>query len=181
MKKLWRILFIVGLINVTLSCKGCINLDEFNFDKIISRFNVVLVKFDVAYPYGREHDAFTSVATDFVDNENLIFAEVGVKDYGERENELLAKKYGLLSKNDFPVLKLFVNNNEEPFTFPKTTNWSVNSIKKFISDNTNIYIGLPGCSREYDKLANEFINSKNQEEIYEKMKEEMTSVKDEVN
>lgn len=169
-----------NLIAISFACKGCINLDEYSFDKILSRFDAVLVKFDVAYPYGKEHDTFTSVASDLVDNRNLILAQVGVKDYGERENEALANKYGLQNKDDFPTLKLFAKGNDNPYTFPKNSNWNVENIKQFIRDNTNIYIGLPGCIEQFDKLAGEFMVSENKKAAFEKAEKELSRL-DEVN
>lgn len=42
--------------------KGCVELDELTFDKIVKRFRNTLVKFDVAFPYGDKHEAFTKLA-----------------------------------------------------------------------------------------------------------------------
>ena len=36
-------------------------LDVLSFDKVISKFPVSLVKFDIAYPYGDKHDQFAQV------------------------------------------------------------------------------------------------------------------------
>lgn len=159
------------------SCKGCVNLDEYNFNKIISRFKVALVKFDMAYPYGENHDVFTKFAEDIADNKNLIVAEVGVKDYGEKENEKLAKKYGIQSKDEFPVMKLFVNGvTNEAKTFPKIEKWNVEMIRNFVKDNSDIYIGLPGCLERMDQLAGEFVKTDSKEEKYKEIEKEIHSL-----
>lgn len=77
---------------VSWACKGCVNLDEHNFDKVLSRFKVTVVKFDVIYPYGEKHNAYAALAEELAHNEDLLFAQIGVKDYGDRENEALAKR-----------------------------------------------------------------------------------------
>ncbi|KAL3270696.1 hypothetical protein HHI36_021224 [Cryptolaemus montrouzieri] len=152
------ICLISTFICITNACKGCVNLDEYNFNKIVSRFKVVLVKFDAAYPYGDKHDVFTKFAEEMVENKNVIVGEVGVKDYGEKDNEELAKKYGIKSKDDFPALRLFTNGiTNEAKEFPVKEKWDVDMIRDFIRDNSEIYIGLPGCLEKMDQLAAEFV------------------------
>merc|ERR1712106_386471 len=59
---LWRLtLFLISQVSVSLAinCAGCTPLDVLSFDKIINRFRASLVKFDVAYPYGDQHDELT--------------------------------------------------------------------------------------------------------------------------
>ncbi|CAH1118369.1 unnamed protein product [Phaedon cochleariae] len=143
-------------VHSTDACKGCVNLDEYNFHKIISRFDAVLVKFDVAFPYGDKHDIFNNLATEIVDNSNFILAQVGIKDYGEKDNEGLGKKFGINSKEDLPALRLFVQGEDEPFSFGKNAVWADDTLKKFVRDHTNIYLGLPGCLEAFDKLAMKF-------------------------
>lgn len=81
-----------ALLPIAFACKGCVNLDEHNFEKIISRFKVTVAKFDVIYPYGEKHNAFAALAEELAHNNDLVFAQIGVKDYGDRENEALAKR-----------------------------------------------------------------------------------------
>ncbi|XP_057659424.1 protein windbeutel [Diorhabda carinulata] len=150
-----------------VACKGCLNLDEYNFDKIIPRFEAVLVKFDVAYPYGDKHEVFNALATEVVDNKNFILAEVSIKDYGEKENEEFSKRFGINSKDDLPTLRLFVNGEDEPFAFEKNIPWNNENLKTFIRDHSNIYLGLPGCLEEFDKLAFKFGNSNNKKAVLE--------------
>lgn len=44
--------------NGSSACKGCTDLDELTFDKLVKRFPVTIVKFDIAYPYGDQHEAY---------------------------------------------------------------------------------------------------------------------------
>lgn len=60
----WMILMVLALPLCTASntCKGCTDLDELTFEKLIKRFQVTIVKFDIAYPYGDQHEAYSRFA-----------------------------------------------------------------------------------------------------------------------
>lgn len=66
---------------------------------------------------------------------DLLIAEVGVKDYGDKENSELAERYQI-NKDDFPVVKLFVEGKNEPFTF--TGEFKAENIQKFIRLNSGV-------------------------------------------
>jgi hypothetical protein len=55
-----------------------------------------------------------------------------VKDYGDKDNEDLAKRYGV-NKDDYPVVKLFVQ-GKDPITFvAKDDNqFTADNLKRFI-------------------------------------------------
>merc|ERR1712179_41161 len=72
------------------NCAGCTPLDTLAFDKVVNAFPASLVKFDVAYPYGDDHEEFAKVAKDAAGVDPLFIGEVGIKDYGEKDNEDLA-------------------------------------------------------------------------------------------
>ncbi|RZC36424.1 ERp29 N domain containing protein [Asbolus verrucosus] len=171
---LGSILLVTRLTGSAEGCKGCVSLDEYNFDKIISRFEAVLVKFDVAYPYGDKHEVFTKLAEELVKNQDLILAEVGVKDYGDKENEQLALKFGI-TKDDLPAIRLFIKHKPE-VEFPKTAEWVLDNLRNLIRDNTDIYIGLPGCLEKFDKLAVEFVNSGNKQKELEQAERAVNDV-----
>jgi len=137
-----------------INCKGCVPLDIFTFDKIISKFKAAAIKFDVAYPYGTKHDEFAKVAEAAHTVPDLLVGEVGVKDYGEKENADLAERYKV-NKDDFPVVKLFVAGVSEPYTF-SDSEFTADNIKKFIRAKSNVHIGLPGCLEAFDKIAAKF-------------------------
>lgn len=76
----------------SINCKGCTPLDTLTFDKLTGHFRVSLVKFDVAYPYGDKHDEFAKVAEEARDIDELFVGEVGIKDYGDKDNEELGQR-----------------------------------------------------------------------------------------
>ncbi|KAG6449740.1 hypothetical protein O3G_MSEX006225 [Manduca sexta] len=165
---MYTYLFILCVIFTTPSAhtasaaSGSVELDEISFNKIIKKFDAALVKFDVAFPYGDKHEAFVALAKDSKDVDELLIAEVGVKDYGEKDNEALAKKYGA-SKDNFPVVKLFVKGKSEPIPFDDSQGFNSDELRRFVRVNTGIYLSLPGCVRELDSLATKFMKAKDDE------------------
>lgn len=90
------------------SCTGCLELDDLTFDKILKKFSTVLVKFDIAYPYGDKHEAYAKFAAEISpENSDFVVAVVGIKDYGIKENSKLAERLSVGDK--YPVIKLFRN------------------------------------------------------------------------
>lgn len=166
-------------IDYTNACKGCIEIGEFNLEKIVPRFEAVLVKFDVAYPYGEKHDIFAKVAEEIIDNKNFLLAQVPLKDYGEKENEEFSKKYGV-TKEDLPALRLFVQGEDEPFIFDKNLPWTEENVKNFVKEHTNIYLGLPGCLEAFDKFAAKFITAKNKDKALQETEKEAKKLTNEV-
>nr|XP_021189438.2 protein windbeutel [Helicoverpa armigera] len=156
---LLNIVLIIPLAYQATTTTGSVELDEFSFDKITKKFEASLIKFDVAFPYGDKHEAFVALAKDAKDVDDLLIAEVGVKDYGEKDNEALAKKYGA-SKDNFPVVKLFVKGKSEPIPFDDAKGFNSDELRRFVRENTGIYLSLPGCVKELDKLAIQFMKSK---------------------
>ena len=53
------------------------------------------MKFDVAYPYGEQHTQFSKLAEVTRGMNNILVAEVAVKDYGDKENQDLADRFVL--------------------------------------------------------------------------------------
>lgn len=99
--------------------RGFVELDDLSFDKVIKKFDAVLVKFDIAYPYGEKHETYAKFAEQLtVHLDNFLVAAVGIKDYGERENSKLGEKYNV--GTDFPTIKLFINGNPDEWVdYPK--------------------------------------------------------------
>lgn len=62
-------------------------------------------------------------------------AEIPVADYGDKENEDLAKEYGV-SKPDFPAYKLFIKGKSKPIDY--TGEKTEDDLKRFLSQNTGI-------------------------------------------
>ncbi|KAL1140809.1 hypothetical protein AAG570_000737 [Ranatra chinensis] len=144
--------------------KGCVQLDTYSFDKITSKFTASLIKFDSAYPYGPKHDAFEAVCEAAYSSPDLLIGEVQVKDYGDKINEDLAKKYNV-NKDDYPLVKLFVK-GKEPINFQANDDkeFTADNLKRFVRSKSGVYIGLPGCLEEFDKLAGRFLKTSCPEE-----------------
>ena len=139
------------------NCAGCTPLDSLAFDKVISAFPASLVKFDVAYPYGDDHDEFAKVSKDATALDKLFIGEVGIKDYGEKDNEDLAKRFEV-KKEDYPAAILFVPGKGgiiEHFKF--TGKFKQENLKAFVRKHSGIYMPLLGCSEQFDKLADELL------------------------
>lgn len=104
-----------------LICKGCLELDELNFNKIIAKFQTVLVKFDIAFPYGKWHDEYAKFAKEINEsNENadMIVCVIGIKNYGESINTELNDRFSIGDR--LPAIRLFINNNAlHWFNFPE--------------------------------------------------------------
>lgn len=160
-----HVLFMVAFIVLTIiqktnACKGCVELDEITFKRVPLKFNYSLIKFDIAFPYGDKHEAYSQLALQLqtipplVDD--LLFGMVGIKDYGDKENSDLGKKYKIDEK-DYPAIMLFEKGlDKELARFPSTLDVTLENLKNFLRDNTKLYIGLPGCIVEFDKLVQSF-------------------------
>lgn len=141
-----------------INCPGCTPLDDLSFDKLISKFYASLIKFDVAYPYGEEHDAFAEIAKEAAESPDLFIGEVGIKDYADRDNENLKKRFNI-NKDDYPVAMLFVHNGQEEILEKYTYDGKFTSedLKKFVRKNSGIYLPLPGCIEEFDRLVDKLL------------------------
>merc|ERR1712086_116830 len=162
MRSFWRkALLLICHVSVSLAinCAGCTPLDVVSFDKIINRFRASLVKFNVAYPYGEEHDEFAKVAKDAADAGDLFVGEVGIKDYAEKDNQELAERFELTT-DDYPSAFLFVKNTEGKVeTFRFVGEFSAAKLKNFIRQKSGIYLPLPGCIEEFDLLVDKLLRS----------------------
>jgi endoplasmic reticulum protein 29 len=119
----------------------------------VSKFKASLVKFDVQYPYGEKHEEFEKVSA-IASNRELLVSEVGVQEFGDKENLDLAQRYGL-KKDDFPVLLLFIDANlENPIRF--SDKFKSDSIISFVRKHSGIRISLDKCLEEFDDLAERF-------------------------
>ncbi|RZF48773.1 hypothetical protein LSTR_LSTR008122 [Laodelphax striatellus] len=166
--KMTYVNFILLLLGISIigvrSEKGCVALDTVSFDKILSKFKAVLVKFDTVFPYGSKQEAYEAVCSASRVITELLVTEVSVKDYGDKENLDLAEKFGV-KKNDYPVVKLFIN-GKEAYTFrpQKDEDWDEKNLKNFIRAKSGVYIGLDGCYEDFDNLALNFTVSTTKEE-----------------
>ncbi|BFZ04348.1 hypothetical protein BsWGS_07387 [Bradybaena similaris] len=138
--------------------QGSVTLNTNVFDKVISKHKVALVKFDETYPYGEKQDVFKEVAKSSISQPDLLVAEVPVGEYGDKENLDLAEKYHI-TKDQFPAYRLFLKGNTgEPVAFTgETTN--ADAIKNFVTQQSGVWLGRPGCLEEFDQLVEEFLKA----------------------
>ncbi|XP_054738487.1 protein windbeutel [Anastrepha obliqua] len=163
------------------SCTGCVELDVLSFDKIIERFPYALVKFDIAFPYGEKHEAFAafSKVANTVTKE-LLVATVGIKDYGENENKELGLRFNVDDKS-FPGILLFKDGNVDNFErFPAYLDVTLDNLKNFVTQNTELYIGRDGCLKDFEELVKKYANKEDAEQLQlieqaEKLKQELSS------
>lgn len=183
--KMFKLLFLITFIAFLFvlkpvrAVKGAVPLDEWSFDRVIAKFDTVLVKFDASYPYGDKHEAFKSVAEELKSSQDLLIAEVGIKDFGEHDNQKLAERFGIMTKKDWPAMRLFIKDEDEPFSFNNNQVWTADEIKKFIKGHSNVYLGLQGCLEKFDKLAGEFTGASNKEAVLKKVEKEAEFLKSE--
>ncbi|KAB7495610.1 Endoplasmic reticulum resident protein 29 [Armadillidium nasatum] len=145
------LIFITSLqIAISINAKGLTPLDSWSFDKLAAASRSSL---------------------------DLLVAEVGIKDYGDKENMDLGERFDV-KKEDFPVVKLFINGKEDPIPFEGQFN--LEGLKKFIQKYADVYIGLENCLETFDRLAVKFVTTKNEEErkqILKKAEEEWDGIK----
>ncbi|XP_055387603.1 protein windbeutel [Condylostylus longicornis] len=145
-------------------CKGCIDVDELTFEKVMVKYPYTLVKFDISYPYGEKHEEYAKFAKNYAKKiiHDLLIVCVGVKDYGDKDNMDLALKYSV-DKNKFPEIVIFKNTTLHA-RWPGYLDIKYENIKKFIKENTELYIGLDGCLKEFDDIAAKFMKTSNVDE-----------------
>merc|ERR1719229_228848 len=87
--------------------RGILKLDNTTFDRIIDGSRGVFVRFDKEYSYGDEHDAWKDYAKTVGESAaELLSADVGVSEYGDKDNSDLSERSGIKT-DDFPQYRLW--------------------------------------------------------------------------
>lgn len=174
-------LFVVLILSIKAHTPGTVTVDSFTFNKIIDNFDVVLAKFDDKYPYGDNQDQFKKFAENVANTKNLLLAEIPITDYGDKENEQLAAEYKV-TKADFPAYKLFLKGKSKPIDL--TGDKTEDGLKRFLSQHTSLWFGLPGTLETLDHLAREFFDASssndetNKKSLLEKVREHVKGFAD---
>ncbi|KAL8610823.1 hypothetical protein ACOMHN_056678 [Nucella lapillus] len=146
--------------------KGSVNLNSGVFDKIVEKHRAVLVKFDETYPYGEKQDQFKKVAEAAISQPDLLIVEVQIADYGDKDNTDLAERFNV-KKEDYPAYKMFLQGTKEPIAYTgdaknsdKIKRFIMEKSGKFISKGHGLWLGLPACLEDFDKLVGDFFKAK---------------------
>jgi len=155
-------------------CNGCIILDAKTFDRVLSKFDVMVVKFDKHNPDQKKHESFEKIYSDLsseIGMENLMTAHVDVLNNGMVKNNELIDKYNLHSdifdEKKLPAIFTFIRYKEGENKDGNESHWKArfdntpsifdtDAIKRHIRQVTAIYFTLPGCLDNFDFLAIKF-------------------------
>mmetsp|Transcript_92426 Transcript_92426/g.128305 ORF Transcript_92426/g.128305 Transcript_92426/m.128305 type:complete len:246 (-) Transcript_92426:174-911(-) len=131
------------------AARGALTLDSLTFDKVVTGNQQILVKFDKQYPYGEKEDAYKEFLKD-VAKTTLLVGEVGVQDYGDKENDDLRERFNV-NADDYPVFKMFKNGASDPITY--TGDVTADGLRAFVTKEAGVWIGLQGTIESFDKIA----------------------------
>lgn len=138
-----------------MSCLSCC------CSQVVDGSRSVLLKVDTTYPYGEKEDQFKDLAKRVGEAgdraSDLIVAEAGVQDYGDKTNKELADRLGV-SKDDYPAYFLFPKGkkaDEEPVRYSGEPN--ADEIARFLRAEAGVRVGLPGTIPALDDAAGQFV------------------------
>lgn len=162
---------------LAMNCKGCTPLDMLTFDKMVNAFPVSLVKFDTAYPYGEKHDEYAKISEEAAELPNMFIGEVGIKDYGDKDNAELGERFKVV-KDDYPVVMMFVQKEgQEREEFKFVGEFKNENLKSFIRQNTGIYLPLAGCIEEFDHMADKIVNGGDVAKVLKEAEDALAKIK----
>jgi len=137
--------------------RGILKLDNTTFDRLVDGSRHIFVRFDKEYSYGEEHDAWKDFARTVGESSaDVLVADVGVSEYGDKDNSDLAERYGIKSE-DFPQYRFWAKGSpysSDPIVF--TGLKKKDDFLRFIQDKAGAWIGLAGQVKAMDDIAKEF-------------------------
>jgi len=139
--------------------------------QVVGTHKATLVKFDKKYAYGEKEDEFVKFAKTAATHADMLIAEVGGTDWGEKENQDLMDRFGI-KQEDYPTFKLFMK-GQDPITFSGDV--TENSLLTFTQENTGFHFDLPGTIKELNELAYQFVQGSAND--YSRIVEEVESMK----
>jgi len=148
-----------GEVVVGYTDRGILKLDNTTFDRIVDGSKTVFVRFDKEYSYGDEHDAWKEfAATVGSSSANMLVADVGVSEYGDKDNSDISDRYSIKSE-DFPQYRLWLKDSGSPgaptiYAGEK----KADGFLRFVQEKAGVWIGLPGQVKELDTIAKAFVN-----------------------
>ena len=166
------ILFTLLYICSATPVPGVVTLDKYTINKVITKTNTVFVKFDKPYPYGEKEEVWKSLANAVGElgprGNSLILGSVGIEEWGNKFNADLAREHEI-EELPFPVFKLFHEGDAGILYKGEIT---FDAMTRFITHETMIWIGLPGCVERLDKYAYRFaeVSTKFRDDILEDAK-----------
>ena len=118
----------------------------------------MFVRFDKEYSYGDEHDAFKGFAAKVGGSAaDLLVCDVGVSEYGDKDNSDLAERYSIKTE-DFPQYRLWKKGSKEPIVFKGDK--KEDGFLRFAQTEADVWVGLPGQLKDFDALAKAFASDK---------------------
>jgi len=143
------------------SDRGILKLDNTTFDRIIDGSKAVFVRFDKEYSYGDDHDAWKDFAAKVGDSSAaMLVADVGVSEYGDKDNSDISDKYNIKS-DDFPQYRLWNKGkgaDAEPTKY--TGDKKSEAFLRFVQAEAGVWVGMAGQIKEFDQLAKAFSKDK---------------------
>lgn len=136
--------------------RGLLKLDNTTFDRIIDGSRGVFVRFDKEYSYGDEHDAWKEYAKTVGESAaDLLSCDVGVSEYGDKDNSDLAARFDIKS-DDFPQYRLWPK-GKAGTTDPikHIGEKTANAFLKFVQEKAGAWVGLSGQLKNFDAFAKE--------------------------
>jgi endoplasmic reticulum protein 29 len=128
--------------------RGILKLDNITFDRLIDGSRPVFVRFDKEYSYGEKHEAWKDFAKTVGESSApLLSCDVGVSEYGDKDNADLAERFGI-SGQDFPQFRLWTKGSPsivEPLKY--TGAIKADGLLRFVQEKAGVWVGLPGQVR----------------------------------